>query len=91
MPPRLSAARLDYAPSVVPRGVRRTQCVSCHRSTAECGALSYRGKCVDCSTRRALDNATQLRAHSGPYFEHWRMRCLAAFGVVTLDEGRGEE
>jgi hypothetical protein len=26
-------------------------------------------------------NAEQLEAHAGPYFEHWRQRCRAAFGV----------
>lgn len=27
-------------------------------------------------------NAEQLAAHDGPYFDHWRIRCAAAFGVI---------
>lgn len=35
-----------------------------------------------------LENAHQLREHRGPFFDHWRRRTLAAFGVqlVGLDE-----
>jgi hypothetical protein len=28
-----------------------------------------------------LDNRHQLEAHKGEFFDHWRKRCLAAFGV----------
>jgi hypothetical protein len=31
----------------------------------------------------ALTNRRQLIEHDGPLFDHWRRRCLAAFGVVT--------
>jgi hypothetical protein len=30
-----------------------------------------------------LDEVRQLIAHNGPHFDHWRRRCLAAFGVVV--------
>lgn len=33
-----------------------------------------------------LDNHEQLKAHSGPYFDHWVRRCRAAFGLVAVDE-----
>lgn len=33
-----------------------------------------------------LENRRQLMAHRGPLFHHWRQRCLAALGVVELDE-----
>jgi hypothetical protein len=29
-----------------------------------------------------IHNFTQLKAHRGPWFEHWRRRCLASFGVI---------
>ena len=32
-----------------------------------------------------LQNARELAAHSGPLFDHWRRRCLAAFGVTVVD------
>jgi len=32
-----------------------------------------------------LANAADLRAHSGPYFDHWRRRSLAALGVIVVD------
>lgn len=31
-------------------------------------------------------NAIQLHQHNGPFFDHWRAQCLAAFGIVALDE-----
>lgn len=38
-----------------------------------------------------IENYRQLSAHDGPYFEHWRRRCLAAFGVTTIDEPLDDE
>jgi hypothetical protein len=29
-----------------------------------------------------LANARDLRDHRGEFFDHWRRRCLAAFGVT---------
>jgi hypothetical protein len=56
----------------------------------ECGALardghhiSATGLCAPCGERIELENHAQLRAHSGPWFDHWRARTLAAFGVIT--------
>lgn len=37
-----------------------------------------------------LGNYRELVAHSGPHFQHWRRRTLAAFGIVSLDDGREE-
>jgi hypothetical protein len=42
--------------------------------------------CRPCGIERFNANATQLHEHSGPWFDHWRRQCLAAFGVVLLDE-----
>lgn len=48
--------------------------------------ISARGKCWACGRSRELLNNDQLIAASGPFFDHWRRRCRAAFGV--LDEAR---
>lgn len=38
-----------------------------------------------------IGNHRELLAHDGPHFDHWRKRCLAAFGIVDLDAGRAQE
>jgi hypothetical protein len=70
------------------RGVTRTECVICERPTSEVGELSTRGKCEGCADGRMLANHSQLVAHRGPFFDHWRARTLAAFGVVEVDSDR---
>lgn len=37
-----------------------------------------------------LANRRELVAHTGPAFDHWRRRTLAAFGITGLDSGRPE-
>lgn len=68
------------------RGRNRQSCIICGRPRAECGSLSARGKCELCGVGMVAVNAMQLHEHSGPFFDHWRRRTLAAFGVVALDE-----
>lgn len=34
-----------------------------------------------------LLNAIELQEHRGPFFDHWRRRTLAAFGVFPVDGG----
>lgn len=48
--------------------------------------ISARGYCWGHGRMRELENIEQLEASSGPFFDHWRQRCRAAFGV--LDETR---
>lgn len=55
----------------------------------EVGRLSARGKCRECAEQRVVENHHDLRRHSGPWFQHWRTRSLAALGVV-VDERRDE-
>ena len=43
-------------------------------------------KCEDCGRGRSRDNLVQLHFHRGPYFDHWRRRCIAALGAVLPDE-----
>lgn len=31
-----------------------------------------------------------MLTHRGPFFDHWRRRTLAAFGVTELDSSRDE-
>lgn len=57
------------------------------RTCRICGAsyfdgvhISARGKCPDCGDARELANHRQLKAHSGPFFDWWRLRSLAALG-----------
>ena len=51
--------------------------------------FSRTGLCPRCSEVRMLDNHRDLKDHRGPFFEHWRRRTLAAFGVF-LDEPSGD-
>lgn len=70
------------------RGVRRTHCVTCSKPIADCGRLSTRGKCQECGDRRLIENAMQLHAHSGPFFDHWLRQTRRAFGLVEVDADR---
>jgi hypothetical protein len=60
-------------------------CRICRRHYSECGSISARGKCEECATARVVMNILELHEHRGPFFEHWRQRCLQAFGVQLLD------
>ncbi len=59
-----------------------------------CGArwpfvsISARGLCPDHTRIRMEETARALVEHRGPQFEHWRRRCVAAFGGVLLDDVR---
>lgn len=37
-----------------------------------------------------IEEKRQLQAHDGPHFDHWRKRCMAAFGILPVDERGGE-
>jgi hypothetical protein len=65
-------------------------CKDCGRGAREGVTISQQGYCRDDWERRLRENNEQLRAHSGPYFEHWRRRNLAAFGIIVLDEPQPE-
>lgn len=65
-----------------------TCCKGCDRAASECGPLSATYLCRDCGEDRFLSNLHQLQAHSGPFFDYWRERCLAGFGVFVHDEAR---
>lgn len=65
---------------------RRVTCQSCRRHRAECGEISWRGKCAECGPRIAVEAATQLHYHSGPVFDRWRVRIAASVGAILADE-----
>lgn len=70
--------------SVVPnRGHNGYFCRVCGRHRNECGKLSARYKCAECGDERMVTNWNELREHSGPAFDHWRRRTLAAFGILA--------
>ncbi len=64
------------------------------RECKVCGArasavsISQTGLCPDHSKMRREANLRDLVSHRGVYFEHWRRRCVAAFGGVLLDDVR---
>lgn len=68
------------------RGHNGHFCKRCGRHRSECGKLSARYVCADCGDVNSTVNRQQLRAHAGPYFDHWRRRSLAALGVIVADE-----
>jgi hypothetical protein len=48
------------------------------------------GLCAPCGKANFVANLDQLQAHAGPYFQHHRRACVAAFGGVLVDDLRGE-
>jgi len=60
-------------------------CKRCPKTRAEGFSISYRGLCEECAEAAMVHNNRQISAHSGPYFQHQRLRTLAAWGGVPLD------
>ena len=67
------------------RRAHSSHCRKCGHERQEGELLSARGNCHNCGVQAVADNAVQLHYHDGPYFDHWRARMLASFGIV-LDE-----
>lgn len=53
--------------------------------------ISWRGNCASCGDERQLEATHQLRAHSGPWFTHWRRSIAASAGGVLVDDLVSEE
>lgn len=62
-----------------------TRCYDCGVTVEQVGRISAKGRCYDCGQARLNANNDQLIEHAGPWFEHWRQRTLAAFGVFVVD------
>ena len=67
-----------------------SHCRSCDREREPGERFSARGKCVECGEGRMIANRRELREHDGPFFDHWRLRVLAAFGVAAPGEADGD-
>ena len=63
---------------------RRNSCRVCGASWPYV-SISARGLCPDHTRMRMTENNRQLREGAGPWFDHWRQRTLAAFGVGIFD------
>lgn len=64
----------------------RTSCKDCGTRDEHGGGISGSGYCLTCAQRRKQANIDQLIEHRGPYFDHWRRQCLAAFGGIPMEE-----
>jgi hypothetical protein len=53
--------------------------------------ISARGLCPDCGDDAQLENTSQLRAHRGPRFDHWRQRIAASVGGALVKPTRLED
>ena len=68
------------------RGATGQTCKRCERDVSECGPLSARYRCRECGDGAHLAEVHQMRARSGPWFQHWRRRTAAGVGAVLLDD-----
>jgi ribosomal protein S27AE len=68
--------------SVKRRRYHPSSCRICDASVADGVPISATGLCPRCGEARELANHRQLKAHDGPFWEWWRIRCLASFGVL---------
>jgi hypothetical protein len=62
------------------------QCKRCGVEREQVGHITGTGLCVECALTLKNANAEQLRAHAGPYFDHWRRRVAASVGAALLDD-----
>lgn len=69
-------------------GYRYHRCKLCGGHESEVGTISRRAKCELCATSRVVMNDLELHEKRGPFYDHWRARCLAAFGVGIFEDRR---
>jgi hypothetical protein len=62
------------------------RCKVCGAHEAEVGRISGTGRCIPCAIALAEANNEQLKAHDGPFFQHWRRQSAAALGALLVDE-----
>ena len=73
---------LPLSPEYVHHPSKRATCKRCGKHYSEVGAISWGGNCETCGQIASLENVNDLRATNGPYFDHWRRRMAATFGVA---------
>jgi hypothetical protein len=76
-------ARLVNVPN---RKQHRAFCTGCGKPREAGERFSARGRCASCGEGRAIANARELRAHSGPAFERWRRAVAASVGGVLAED-----
>lgn len=60
-------------------------CRNCGTPGRRRESLSATGLCGDCGPVIQREATLQLIYHRGPYFDHWRQRCIAAFTSPRLE------
>jgi hypothetical protein len=73
------------------RGQNLPRCKRCQRERKSGELFSARGKCADCGNGRMLANSRDLRARSGPEFEHWYEEMRLRFEHRRLDDLQNDE
>jgi len=71
----------------MPRAAFKT-CKRCKRHASEVGPISWERYCFPCGRIVYEENIRQLQAHSGPFAQHHRRQCVAAFGGVLPEDVR---
>lgn len=74
----------------MPKGYPHTACRNCGKPVAARIELSRTGLCINCGPLIQAEATMQLVEHNGPWFDHWRARCLAAFGINLTDQTNTE-
>lgn len=64
----------------------RLDCRVCGRKREPAERFSARGKCTGCGEGNMLGNRRELRAHSGPFFDSWRVAVARSVGAILADE-----
>jgi hypothetical protein len=80
-----------YDMAVVYRDALRHSCKGCGKIREPGERFSVRGKCLDCGNGRMLANARELRARSGPSFEHWYEEMRLRFEHRRVDDLQNDE
>lgn len=63
-------------------------CRLCGRHTDEVGPLSHTRLCQQCWETRLIASVVEQKQHSGPIFQHWRLRIAASVGAVFPERER---
>lgn len=68
------------------RQVCRPNKGGCGRKAWECGPISWRGLCTECSHRNVHENCDALHTMTGPLVVRWRRGVAGSVGAVLLDD-----
>lgn len=65
---------------------RRRNCKLCKGHDSTVGPISWEGYCFPCGRVVYEENIRQLQTHTGPFAQHHRRQCVAAWGGVLLED-----